>query len=193
MRAWLSAMVVAAGSAFAQVPVAEELGSWRLGCVIDRMTDRAACQLRHRDWVERPAGSGAGLAREIQDRGGWLVPVVSARELGLDGAQRGLTLLGGRVQVRLGANPMFEMRCALDGRSIFCFPHPADAERIERELAGADRVLVRLGGSAEPTELRLDRTRDAMAAYRRQVPPGPPVPEGNDLGEMIGRLQRLFQ
>lgn len=203
MRAWFAAMMVTAGTALAQVPVAEEVGSWRLGCVIDRMTDRAACQLRHRDWVERPTGpanpgsfssaGSAGLALEIQDRGGRLVPVVSARDLGLDGASRGLALLGGRVQMRLAGNPMFEMRCALDGRSIVCFPHPADAERVERELPAADRVLVRLGGSAEPTELRLDRTRDAMAAYRRQVPPGPPVPEGNDLGEMIGRLQRLFQ
>jgi len=193
MRSTLAAMMIAA-PALAQVPVAEEVGSWRLGCVIDRMTDRAACQLRHRDWVERPAGPVApGLALEIQDRGGRLVPVVSARELGLDGAQRGLAVLSARVQMRLGANPMFEMRCGLDGRSIFCFPHPAEAERVERELQTADRLLVRLGGAAEPTELRLDRTRDAMAAYRRQVPPGPPVPEGNDLGEMIGRLQRLFQ
>lgn len=175
-----------------QAPVAEELGSWRLGCVVDRMTDRAACQLRHRDWVERPGGT-PGLALEIQDRGGRLVPVVTARDLGLDGASRGLALLTGRVQMRLGANPMFEMRCGLEGRSLFCFPGPADAERVERDLATADRLLVRLGGDSEPKELRLDRTRDAMAAYRRQVPPGAPMPEGNDLGELLGRLRGLFQ
>jgi hypothetical protein len=85
------------------------------------------------------------------------------------------------------------MRCTLEGRSLFCAPSPTDADRVERELAGADRLLVRVGGSTEPTEMRLDRTRDAMAGYRRQVPPGPPVPEGHDLGEMLNRLQRLFQ
>lgn len=201
MRGFIAAMMVTAGATMAQAPVAEEVGSWRLGCLIDRMTDRAACQLRHRDWVERPSGgaglpslgAAAGLALEIQDRGGRLVPVLSARELGLDGAARGLSLLSGRVQMRLGGNPMFEMRCSLEGRSLFCYPHPADADRVERELAVADRLLVRVGAAAEPTELRLDRTRDAMASYRRQVPPGPPVPEGNDLGEMLNRLQRLFQ
>lgn len=193
MRATFVAMMLSVAPAFAQVPVAEEIGSWRLGCVIDRMTDRAACQMRHRDWVERGAAGGVGLALEIQDRGGRLVPVVSARDLGLDGASRGLALLAARVQMRLGAYPMFEMRCGVDGRSLFCFPSPGDAERVERELATADRLLVRMGSSAEPTEIRLDRTRDAMAAYRRQVPPGPPTPEGNDLGELLGRLQRLFQ
>ena len=193
MRWTLAAMMMLAAPALAQVPLAEEVGSWRLGCVVDRMTDRAACQLRHRDWVDRGSVSAVGLALEIQDRGGRLVPVVSARELGLDGASRGLMVLTGRVQMRLGDSPMFEMRCGLEGRSVFCFPNPAEAERIERDLVTASRLLVRLGGNAEPTEIRLERTRDAMAAYRRQVPPGPPVTEGNDLGEMINRLQRLFQ
>lgn len=193
MRAWMAALMVVASPAFSQVPVAEDVGSWRLGCVVDRMTDRAACQMRHRDWVERPAGSSTGLALEIQDRGGRMVPVVSARDLGLDGAARGVQLLASRVQMRLGDNPMFEMRCGLDGHSLFCFPNPAEAERIERELVSANRLLVRVGSSAEPTEIRLERTRDAMAAYRRQVPPGAPAPEGNDLGDLLGRLQRLFQ
>lgn len=193
MRGLVAAMMLVAGGAMAQTPVAEEVGTWRLGCVIDRMTDRAACQLRHRDWVERPAGATAGLALEIQDRGGRLVPVVSARDLALDGAARGLSLLSGRMQMRFGGNPVFELRCGLEGRSLFCFPNPAEADRVEREMATADRLLVRVGGAAEPTEMRLDRTREAMAGYRRQVPPGGPAPEGNDLGELLGRLRGLFQ
>ncbi len=187
------------------MPVADEIGTWRLGCVTDRMTDRAACQLRHRDWVERPGAglaNAAGLALEIQDRGGRLVPVVTARDLGLDGASRGLMALTGRVQMRFGTNPMFEMACTLEGRSLACFPSPNEAAAIERDFAAADRLLVRVnslgagvGNTVEPTEIRLERTRDAMAALRRQVPPGSPPPpaDGNDLRELLGRMQRLFQ
>ena len=198
MRAILAAGIIAATPAMAQAPVAETIGTWRLGCLTDRMTDRAACQLRHRDWVERP-GSAAGLALEIQDRGGHLVPVVTARDLGLESASRGVMALTGRVQMRLGSNPAFEMACGLEGLSLICFPNPAEAERLARELPDAERLLVRvrqigIGGAeaAEPTELRLEGTRDALAAYRRQVPPGPPVPaaEGADL---LTRMQRLFQ
>jgi hypothetical protein len=186
------------------LPVAEEIGTWRLGCVTDRMTDRAACQLRHRDWVERPGtgvANAAGLALEIQDRGGRLVPVVTARDLGLDGASRGLLALAGRVQMRFGANPMFEMACTLEGRSLACFPSASEAASIERDFAAADRLLVRVsslgagvGSTVEPTEMRLERTRDAMAALRRQIPPGAqlPAPEGNDLRELLGRMLRLF-
>jgi hypothetical protein len=89
--------------AAAQLPVAEEIGTWRLGCVTDRMTDRAACQLRHRDWVERPGtglANAAGLALEIQDRGGRLVPVVTARSRTLlpTGVRLQLDLPEGRIQ-----------------------------------------------------------------------------------------------
>lgn len=215
MRVILASLALFALPAAAQLPVAEEIGTWRLGCVTDRMTDRAACQLRHRDWVERPGAglaNAAGLALEIQDRGGRLVPVVTARDLGLDGASRGLMALAGRVQMRFGTNPMFEMACGLEGRSLSCFPNPGEAAAIERDFAAADRVLIRIsslgssiGGTAEPTEIRLERTRDAMAALRRQVPPGAPQTggpqtgatqpgaDGHDLRELLGRMQRLFQ
>ena len=204
MRVTLAILALMTLPVAAQMPVAEEIGTWRLGCVTDRMTDRAACQLRHRDWVERPGvglANAAGLALEIQDRGGRLVPVVTARDLGLDGASRGLMALAGRVQMRFGANPMFEMACTLEGRSLACFPSANEATAIERDFAAADRLLVRVsslgtgvGSTAEPTELRLERTRDAIAALRRQIPPGaqPPAPEGNDLREILGRMLRLF-
>jgi len=204
MRVTLAILALMTLPVAAQMPVAEEIGTWRLGCATDRMTDRAACQLRHRDWVERPGvglANAAGLALEIQDRGGRLVPVVTARDLGLDGASRGLMALAGRVQMRFGANPMFEMACTLEGRSLACFPSANEAAAIERDFAAADRLLVRVsslgtgvGSTAEPTELRLERTRDAIAALRRQIPPGaqPPAPEGNDLREILGRMLRLF-
>lgn len=204
MRVTLAILALMTWPVAAQMPVAEEIGTWRLGCVTDRMTDRAACQLRHRDWVERPGAglaNAAGLALEIQDRGGRLVPVVTARDLGLDGASRGLMALAGRVQMRFGASPMFEMACALEGRSLACFPSASEAASIERDFAAADRLLVRVsslgagvGSTVEPTEMRLERTRDAMAALRRQIPPSAqqPAPEGNDLRELLGRMLRLF-
>ncbi|MFC7544140.1 hypothetical protein ACFQU2_38520 [Siccirubricoccus deserti] len=43
-------LALAASPATAQ-PTAE-IGSWRLTCATDRMTDRASCTMRHRDWVE---------------------------------------------------------------------------------------------------------------------------------------------
>ncbi len=180
----------------------EEIGSWRLACVTDRMTDRAACLLRHRDWLERPAGSGSGLAFEIIDRRGRLVPAVTARELTLDGAARGLLALSGTAQLRFPPNQMVEMPCGLEGRSILCTPKAEDAARVEAELLQADRALLRLvgtGGSsstAEPTELRLSGTRDAVARLARQAPREPQAavepPAGFDGRELLQRLYRLF-
>ncbi len=187
--------------AAAQAPIAEDFGSWTLGCVTDRMTDRASCRLQLKEWVERP-GSGPGLALEIQDRGGRLVPVVLARDLGLDGASRGLMALAGRVQLRFGRSPMAELGCGLEGRTLSCVPAPADAERLERELAGAETVLLRLtglgtggGSNAEPTEFRLSRTREAMARFRQLVPPDTsrPAEGGSELRDLLGRMQRMFQ
>jgi hypothetical protein len=203
MRAAATIAVLAAlaAPAAAQTPTAEDFGSWTLGCVTDRMTDRTACRLQHKEWVERP-GSGPGLALEIQDRGGRLVPVVIARDLGLDGASRGLMALAGRVQLRLGRTPMTELGCGLEGRTLSCVPAPAEAERLERELATADTVLLRLtglgtsgGANAEPTELRLSRTREAMARYRQLVPAEPPrtTEGGSELRDLLGRMQRMFQ
>jgi hypothetical protein len=181
----------------------EEIGSWRLSCVADRMTDRADCQLRHREPVERAsAAAGSSLLLEVQERGGRLVPVVVARDLTLDGAGRGLLALTGTAQLRFPPNRLFEMPCGLEGRNLVCAPKPEDIARAAEELPNAPTVLVRMVGfgagatNAEPVELRLERTRDALARYRARVPEGSgPVASaqgGLSLPEMLLRLQRLF-
>lgn len=181
--------------------VAEEVGPWRLGCVQDRMTDRLACQLRHKDWVERPSGGTPGLALEVIERGGRLVPAVTARDLSLEGASRGLLALTGTAQLRFDQNPMLELPCGLEGRSLVCAPRTADLERAATELPAARRALARIAGlsgpQGEPSELALADTRAALDRYRRLVPasaaPAPPQgQQGFDLPELLGRLQRLL-
>lgn len=181
----------------------EEIGSWRLSCVADRMTDRNDCLLRHRQPVEPATGAGgSSLVLEVQDRNGRLVPVVAARDLTVEGAQRGILALTGTAQLRFPPNRFFEMPCGLEGRSLVCAPRPEDAPRAAEELANAPTALVRVVGfgagttGAEPVELRLERTRDALARYRQRIPEGtaPPVQSspGLSLPELIGRMQRLF-
>ena len=75
----LSPFLLLAPPAFAQP--AQEVGAWRLACVQDRMTDRATCSLKAKEWVEKPAGSTPGLALEVIDRRGRLVPAVTARAM----------------------------------------------------------------------------------------------------------------
>ena len=183
-------------------PAPEAIGPWQLTCVTDRMTDRTACILRHRDWVERPT-VGAGLGLEILDRGGRLVPAVTARDLSLDSIARGLMAVAGSAQLRLGSNPMMEMPCGLEGRNLICAPRSADAARAAQELPAAERALVRRAGlgsqtsaATQPAELRLAETTAAMERLRRQQPPGsaaaPPEP-GLDLGGVLNRMQQLLR
>lgn len=189
-------------AAAAQQPSTEEIGSWRLSCVTDRMTDRSACILRHRDWVERPS-VGAPLGLEIQDRGGKLVPVVTARDLSLDSPSRALLSVTGTAQLRLDRNTMMELPCALEGRNLVCAPRRADAERAAQELPNAERALVRMSGlgsnttaTTEPAELRLAGTPAALARFRAVQPPGsatPPAEGGLDLRDILGRLQNLVR
>lgn len=183
-------------------PAPEAIGPWQLACVTDRMTDRTACILRHRDWVERPT-VGAGLALEILDRGGRLVPAVTARDLSLDSIARGLMAVAGSAQLRLGSNPMMEMPCGLEGRNLICAPRSADAARAAQELPAAERALVRMAGlgsqtsaATQPAELRLTETAAAMERLRRQQPAGTPAapPEpGLDLGGVLNRMQQLLR
>lgn len=183
-------------------PSTEEIGSWRLTCVTDRMTDRSACTLSHRDWVERPS-VGPGLGLEIQDRGGKLVPVVTARDLSLDSASRAVLAVTGTAQLRLDRNAMMELPCGLEGRSLVCAPRRADADRAAQELPGAERALVRMAGlgsnttaTTEPTELRLAGTASALARFRAAqpaAPAAPPAEPGLDLRDILGRLQNLVR
>lgn len=183
-------------------PSVEEIGNWRLSCATDRMTDRSACTLAHRDWVERPT-VGAGLALEVQDRGGRLVPVVTARNLSLDSAARAVLAVAGSAQLRLDRNEMMELPCALEGRNLVCAPRRADAERAAQELPSAGRALVRMSGlgsnttaATEPAELRLAGTANALARLRALQPPGetpPPAEPGLGLRDIFDRLQSLVR
>jgi hypothetical protein len=184
----------------AQAQPVQNLGSWILSCARDAMTDRATCRMTHAQPAE-PASLGQGaLALEVAPRRGLLLPVITARELGLDSAARGLLALTGTAQLRFPPHPMFEMPCSLEGRSVVCAPRPEDAARAAAELAGADRVLVRVLGlgsataDAPPRELPLSQTAAALAAFRAQVPPGEaePPPPPFDLRELLQRLQRFF-
>lgn len=179
--------------------VDEGIGTWRLSCATDRMTDRAACRMLHARPVERSEPGRPALALEVVERGGRLVPAVTARNLTVEGAARGLLALSGTAQLRFPPNRLFEMPCDLEGRSLVCVPRAEDLARAEAELPAAERVLVRMQGlagtSAEPVELPLSRTAEALARLRREAPPGalgavePPAFEGR---EMIQRLFRFF-
>jgi len=197
----LVALGMPAPAAYAQ-PAAEEIGSWRLTCAVDRMTDRADCRLRHRDPVEPAQGAQPAMLLEVQDRGGRLVPVVTARDLTLDGAARGLLALTGTAQLRFPPNRLFELPCSLEGRSLICAPKPEDLARAAEELTSAQTVLVRVVGfsgpgaslNAEPAELRLSETRAALARYRARVPEGsaPPPEQPADWRDLVQRLLRLL-
>ena len=179
----------------------EEIGPWLLGCNADRMTDRTECRLLHRQPVEPASIGRAALALEVADRGGSLVPVVTARNLTIEGAGRGLLALAGTAQMRFPPRRLFEMPCALEGRSVVCAPRGEDALRAAAELPAAERVLVRVtglldaeGDAAEPTELRLSRTAEALSRLRARAPESSvsPPPPGLDLRDMLGRLLRFF-
>jgi len=177
-----------------------ELGSWRLACVQDKMTDRGACVLRHKDWVDPPVGAAPGLALEILARNGRLLPAITARDLTLEGAGRGLLALTGTAQLRFPPNRLFELPCGLEGRSLVCAPKPEDAARAEQELAAADRALARIVGATgassttDPAELKLAGTREAIARLVKEAPPGTAGadPAGLDAREIIQRLMRVL-
>jgi hypothetical protein len=192
-------LLLLAAPAAAQFPaIPEEIGPWRLSCVTDRMTDRGTCQMRHREPLERAAEGDAALVLEVGDRAGRLVPQVAARELSLESAGRGLLAFIGTAQLRFPPNRLFEMPCALEGRALVCSPTAEDAARAAVELPQATHVLVRMtgigGGMAEPVELPLERTAEALARFRARAPEGSPPPAATDgrVPQLLNRLQQLL-
>ncbi|PZP42946.1 MAG: hypothetical protein DI601_16695 [Azospirillum brasilense] len=183
-------------------PGVEEIGSWLLTCAADRMTDQTSCRLLNRRPAVPASAGQAALTLEVVRRGGRLVPAVTARDLTIEGIGRGLLAFTGTAQLRFPPNRFFEMPCGLEGRSVVCAPRTEDVERAAAELPSAERALVRIVGlvpeeseSAEPTELRLSRTGEALARFRARAPEGPGTAEpspGFDLREMLGRLMRFL-
>jgi len=182
----------------------ETLGPWILGCALDRMTDRSTCRMLHRDPVAPAAPGLAALALEAERRGPHLVPVVTARDLSLEGAARGLLALTGTVQLRFPPDRLFEMPCGMEGRSLVCAPHEADLPRAAAEFPGAGRALLRVTGllvpeaqaMAEPVEIRLSDTPAALARFRARQPeaaaPDPAPAPLLDLRAMLSRLMALL-
>jgi hypothetical protein len=175
-------------------------GPWLLGCATDSMTDRNNCRMTHNQPVEASTASQSAMALEVVMRNGLLVPAVTARDLGLESARRGLLAFTGTAQIRFPPQPMMEMPCRLEGRSVVCAPKPEDAARAADELARAERVLVRITGlgsnaEMEPKTLSLAQTGPALAALRARTTPEAPgtAPEpGFDLHDLFLRMQRFF-
>lgn len=180
----------------------EEVGSWRITCAADPMTDRQACTMRHRLWVEEPHDGVPGLALEVVNRAGQYVPALTVRDLTLASASRGLMAITATAQIRFDRNPLLELPCALDGRTLLCLPEAAYAPVAAAQLLTARTLLLRMRatgpfpaqGPEEPVALDLEQTVVAVARFRQSAPePLPPAPPGPnlDLRELFERLQRL--
>lgn len=186
-----------------------DIGAWRLACRTDPMTDRRSCVLRLKDWIvpPKPAGGAStpsatdlpGIAFEALDRGGAVVPAVTVRDLSPQTLVPGLLALTATVQLRFDGNPVIDMPCGLESRSIICAPAAADTQRAASELPAANSVLVRFRstlplptpGPEEPVALDLSETGAAIGRLRSGSPAetAPAVP-GLDLRGLIEQLLR---
>ncbi len=181
----------------------ETHGTWLLSCATDRMTDRTECRMMHRQPAQ-PASAGLrALSLEVMERGGRLVPAVVARDLSLDGAARGILALTGTAQLRFPPERLFDMPCGMEGRSVVCAPREEDLARAATELPAAGRALVRITGplvpeaqaSAEPAELPLSGTAEALIRLRARQPEGAgpaPAPGWPDPRGFLSRLMGLL-
>ncbi len=176
------------------------IGSWLLFCATDPMTDVQACRMRTKLWLVAPAENQVGMALEVQQRSGRLVPVVAVRELSLNTAWSGLLALTATAQMRFDGGAMATLPCMLEGASVVCAPTQSDVGRLADELAKARTVLVRfrvvgnlpLSVPDGPLALDLDHTQDALARYRAAGPELAPEPSSffRDLKDAAERLLR---
>jgi len=195
---------------------AEDIGTWRLDCTIDPMTDRADCVMRHRSWIEVPKegpDGTPGMAFEMIRRGEAVAPAITSRGLGLETVARGLMAFGANAQIRFDRNPMVEAPCAIEGRAMVCVPRAELAAELAKQMESARTVLVRfrattplpIGGPTEPVALDLSDTARAMARFRQMVPAQsaaapaaqPPVAgatsdTANDVGDTVNRIMQML-
>ncbi len=184
-----------------EVPRSERtIGSWVLSSASDPMTDTQTCRMRHKLWLVVPGAGHPGLALEVQQRGGQLVPAITVRDLTLSTALSGLLTLTATAQVRFDNEPMLELPCSLEGTTVMCVPAQADAVRAAGALAKAHSVLVRfksfgnlpLALPDDTLALDLDGTQDALVRFRVAGPATEPASAGFGQGvtDTVDRLLR---
>ena len=180
-------------------PVDDSIGTWRLSCATDRMTDRSACQMLHARPVER---SEPGPARPRAGGGGARRPAGAGRHRAQpDVGGRGARAAGA---VRHGAAPLPAqppVRDALRPRRPLPGLRPAPggpgarrggaAGRRARAGpdAGAGRHQRRAGGAAARPHRRGARPPAPGSAARLAGAAEPPAFDGRD---MLQRLFRMF-
>lgn len=183
------------------VPRSEQtIGSWVLSCASDPMTDAQTCRMRHKLWLVVPGSGHPGLALEVQQRGGQLVPAITVRDLSFSTALSGLLTLTATAQVRFDNEPMLELPCSLEGTTVMCIPAQADAARAASALAKARAVLVRfhsfgnlpLAVPDDTLALELDGTQDALVRFRVAGPAVEPASPGFGQG-VADTLDRLLR
>jgi hypothetical protein len=185
------------------VPHSEQaIGSWLLTCATDPMTDAQVCRMRHRLWLAMPDDSGPGMAFEVQQRFGLLVPAVTVRHLSLGTALSGLLTLTATAQLRFDGNPMIELPCILEGASVVCTPGKADTVLLAEQLPKARSVMVRFRAVGNlplpvpdgPLALDLERTPAALERYRLAGPASDGAQPwlGQDLKDAVERLLRAL-
>lgn len=207
MRAILLVLLLVPSLALAQArrvetqPTTETIGSWLLSCATDPLTDKGACTLRHRTWLEEPRRGDAprpGVALEVLVRGGLAVPALVARDLTLDSARLAIMGIAASAQVRFGREPMLEFPCALEGRSVVCAPRNDQAEIAAAQFLNATTMLARLpqnpitGSGGEPLALDLSDTRTAVQRFRARMPEAPP-PEPPPTQSLQSQFERLME
>jgi len=207
LRAILLALLLLPSLALAQArrvetaPSIETIGSWLLSCITDPMTDKGACTLRHRTWLEVPRGGEAprpGVGLEVLLRDGRAIPALVARELTLDSGRLAVMGMLASAQVRFGRETAMDFPCGLEGRALVCAPRPEQAEAAAAQLVAATTMLARLplnpitGSGGDPLAIDLAGTADAIRQFRARMP-DPPPPEPPPAPATQGQFDRLLE